>query len=101
LSAAGAGARLLIQLRDWQGATMNEPTMKFTVTCPACALESVFDIPIAVVANALLMDKGIRLHAGCHGQYWTATFVEREQLRKTLRTMKIETRQDASEVESF
>ena len=80
---------------------MNEPTMKFTVTCPACALESVFDIPIAVVANALLMDKGIRLHAGCHGQYWTATFVEREQLRKTLRTMKIETRQDASEVESF
>jgi hypothetical protein len=91
LSAARAGARLLIQLRDWQGAPMNEPTMKFTV----------FDIPIAVVANALLMDKGIRLHAGCHGQYWTATFVEREQLRKTLRTMKIETRQDASEVESF
>jgi hypothetical protein len=67
---------------------MQEPTLKFAVTCPDCALESLAEIPIAVVANALLTGKSIRLRAGCHDQYWTATFLEREQLRRILATMK-------------
>ena len=71
---------------------MKEPTLKFSVTCPSCALRSVTEISIAVVANALLTEKNIRLYASCHDIYWTATFVEREQLRKTLSSMKVETR---------
>jgi hypothetical protein len=71
---------------------MQEPALRFPVTCPECALESPFELPIAVIANALLTGKGIRLHARCHDQYWTATFVEREQLRKTLGTMTVDAR---------
>ena len=75
---------------------MKEPTLKFPVTCPSCALQSLADISIAVVANALLTEKNIRLYASCHDLYWTATFVEREQLREMLITMKIESRQPTS-----
>jgi len=39
------------------------------------------EIPIAVIANALLIGKAIRLYSKCHDHYWTATFAEREQLR--------------------
>jgi hypothetical protein len=74
---------------------MQEPALKFPVTCPVCALESPFELPIALIANGLLTGKGIRLHARCHDQYWTATFVEREQLRNTLGTMTIEARPHA------
>jgi len=71
---------------------MQEPTLNFLVTCPDCALESLSEISIGLIANALLTGKSIRLHARCHDQYWTATYVEREELRKSLGTMKIETR---------
>lgn len=63
---------------------MPEPTLKFSVTCPDCALESVSEIPIAVIANGLLTGKDLRLHSNCHDRYWTATFTEREQLRRAL-----------------
>lgn len=68
---------------------MPEPILKFPVTCPNCALESVSELSIALIANALLTGKGIRLHSTCHDHYWTATFTEREQLRKSL--VKLET----------
>lgn len=64
--------------------SMQEPTIKLTVTCPSCALESPFVISMPRVANALLINKGIRLYAECHDQYWTATFGEREQIREAL-----------------
>jgi len=70
---------------------MPEPILKFPVTCPHCALESVSELSIALIANALLTGKGIRLHSTCHDHYWTATFVEREQLRKSLRVLRLET----------
>lgn len=63
---------------------MPEPTLKFSVTCPHCALESVSEMAIALLANALLTGKAIRLYSQCHNHYWTATFVEREQIRKSL-----------------
>jgi hypothetical protein len=78
------------KLRVQQGMTMQEPTIKFSVRCPDCAMESLSEIPIAMIANALLTGKNIRLYAGCHDQYWTATYLEREQLRKTLGTMTID-----------
>jgi hypothetical protein len=71
---------------------MPEPTLKFSVTCPDCALESVSEIPIAVIAGGLLSGKSLRLHSICHDRYWTATFTEREQLRKSLAVLEIDTR---------
>ena len=41
---------------------MPEPTLKFSVTCPDCALESVSEISIAVIANGLLSGKSLRLY---------------------------------------
>jgi hypothetical protein len=70
---------------------MPEPTLKFSVTCPDCALESVSEIPIAVIAGGLLSGKSLRLYSNCHDRYWTATFTEREQLRKSLAMLKIDT----------
>jgi len=70
---------------------MPEPLLKFPVTCPDCALESVSELSIAVIATALLTGKGIRLHSNCHDHYWTATFTEREQLRKSLQELNFET----------
>jgi hypothetical protein len=79
---------------------MQEPTLRFAVTCPDCGVESFSELPIAVIANALLTGKSIRLHARCHEQvYWTATYIEREQLRKTLGTMKLDARSQVSALE--
>jgi hypothetical protein len=69
---------------------MHEPILKVYVTCPHCALQSFAEMPIALIANALLIGKAIRLYSRCHNHYWTATFAEREQLRKTLAGLKIE-----------
>jgi hypothetical protein len=69
---------------------MPEPTLKFSVTCPDCALESVSQIPIAAIANSLLTGHSLRLYSHCHDRYWTATFTEREQLRNSLAAFKVE-----------
>jgi hypothetical protein len=84
---------------------MLEPTLKFSVTCPDCALESVSELPIAVIASGLLSGKSLRLYSNCHDRYWTATFTEREQLRKSLAVLKIDARakrnlQHAEELEA-
>jgi hypothetical protein len=63
---------------------MPEPTLKFSVTCPDCALESVSEMPVAVIANILLTGRNLRLYSRCHDRYWTATFIEREKVRKSL-----------------
>ena len=73
---------------------MPEPILKISVTCPHCALESLAEMPIALIANALLIGKAIRLYSRCHNHYWTATFAEREQLRKSLAALKIESHTD-------
>jgi hypothetical protein len=51
-------------------------------------------MPIAVIADSLLTGKSLRLYSRCHDRYWTATFIEREQLRKSLATLNIETHAD-------
>jgi hypothetical protein len=58
-------------------------------------------MPIAVIADSLLSGKSLRLHSNCHDRYWTATFTEREQLRKTLAALNIEpnTHQDLPDAE--
>jgi hypothetical protein len=47
-------------------------------------------MPIAVIASGLLSGKSLRLYSNCHDRYWTATFTEREQLRKSLAVLKID-----------
>ena len=69
---------------------MPEPSLQFSVTCPDCALESQSEIPIAVIANRLLTGTTLRLHSNCHDRYWTATFAEREQIRKSLAALKMD-----------
>jgi hypothetical protein len=86
-----------------KGNDMPEPILKTPVTCPHCALESLAEMPIAVIANALLIGKAIRLYSKCHDHYWTATFAEREQLRKSLSVLKLgtQTLQERSHAEQF
>jgi hypothetical protein len=48
-------------------------------------------MPIAVIADSLLTGKSLRFYSNCHDRYWTATFTEREQLRKSLALLKIDT----------
>jgi hypothetical protein len=79
---------------------MPEPTLKFSVTCPDCALESFSEIPIAVIANGLLTGKELRLYSNCHRRYWTATYAEREQLRKSLASLDIDCRANQSQPHS-
>jgi hypothetical protein len=73
-----------------KGNDMPEPTFKFSVTCPDCALESLSEMPIAVIASGLLSGKSLRLYSNCHDRYWTATYTEREQLRKSLAVLNID-----------
>lgn len=69
---------------------MPEPILKIPVTCPRCAFVSLAEMPIALIANGLLTGKAIRLYSKCHNHYWTATFAEREELRKSLAALESE-----------
>jgi hypothetical protein len=64
--------------------------MKFPVVCPECARENIGEFQIAVVATALITGKNLRLYSECHDLYWTATKVEREQLREYLAALSID-----------
>jgi hypothetical protein len=57
-------------------------------------------MPIAVIADSLLTGKSLRLYSNCHDRYWTATFIEREQLRKSLAVLKIDTHANQSQPHS-
>jgi hypothetical protein len=72
---------------------MREPSMKFPVICPECARESIGEFQIAVIATALITGKNLRLYSACHDVYWTATSVEREQLREYLAAISIDARE--------
>jgi hypothetical protein len=67
--------------------------MKFPVVCPECARESIGEFQIAVIATALITGKTLRLYSACHDVYWTATSVEREQLREYLAAISIDARE--------
>ena len=67
-----------------KGDDMSEPILKIPVVCPYCASVSLAEMPIALIANGLLIGNAIRLHSRCHNRSWTATFAEREQLRRSL-----------------
>jgi hypothetical protein len=78
---------------------VQQPSMKFPVTCPECAAELLTEFPVAFIANALATGKGIRLYASCHDTFWTATFLERQQLREYLGVARIEAQARMSNAE--
>jgi hypothetical protein len=61
---------------------IEEPGLRFPVTCPLCARELLCELPIAAVARALALGSAIRLHASCHDVWWDATAVETAQVRE-------------------
>jgi hypothetical protein len=61
-----------------------EPGVRFPVTCPICARALLTELPVAVIAEALIMGSSIRLHANCHDVHWDATELEIEQIRQYL-----------------
>ena len=63
---------------------MNELTIRFPVTCPLCARELLMELPVALVAEALVKGSPIRLRASCHDICWDATQSEVEQIREYL-----------------
>jgi hypothetical protein len=65
--------------RGWE-----EPVVRFPVNCPICARSSLTELPIGVIAEALMMASSIRLHAGCHDVHWDANDLEVEQIREYL-----------------
>jgi hypothetical protein len=65
---------------------MEEPALKFPVTCPQCGREALAEYRIAAVTIALTVWGSMRLHAECHDVYWDASDVEREQIREYLGT---------------
>jgi hypothetical protein len=54
------------------------------VTCPICSRALLTELPVALIAEALIVGSPIRLHAICHNVYWDATELEVEQIREYL-----------------
>ncbi len=64
---------------------MNEPTIRFPVSCPKCGREELGEYPVAEVAAALITPAStLRLYAQCHEYHWTARPAELEQIREYL-----------------
>ena len=61
-----------------------EPGIRFPVTCPICARALLTELPVALIAEALLVRSSIQLHAACHDVYWDAAESEVEQIRSYL-----------------
>jgi hypothetical protein len=61
-----------------------EPGIRFPVTCPICARALLTGLPVALIAEALMVRSSIQLHAACHDVYWDATESEVEQIRSYL-----------------
>jgi hypothetical protein len=61
-----------------------EPAVRFPVNCPLCARSLLSELPVGVIAEALIVGSSIRLYASCHNVYWDATDLEIEQIREYL-----------------
>ncbi len=75
---------------------IEEPRLRFPVTCPLCARELLCELPIAGVARALTLGSAIRLHASCHDVWWDATAVETAQVREYFSAARLTIHQPGS-----
>ena len=65
-------------------AVMDEPKIRFPVTCPECGNELLTEFPVSIVADALVKGTKITLYAYCHDAIWDASELELEQIREYL-----------------
>ncbi len=63
---------------------MPEAILHAPIACPECGQELLTEFRAAFLAQALDSGEDIRLFASCHYKAWTASAVEREQLRAYL-----------------
>lgn len=63
--------------------SMEEPTIRVPVICPSCAKESLYPLPIAATAAALLSRSCLKLKCHCQTE-WIAAEGEQEQIREYL-----------------
>jgi predicted nucleic-acid-binding Zn-ribbon protein len=63
---------------------MDSPVISVAMKCPRCGNESFAKFQIAAVAEALILENPIRIHAPCHDEWWTASYSERQQIREQL-----------------
>jgi hypothetical protein len=63
---------------------MNEPLVRFPVTCPECGSESIGIFRISDIAVALVESRKIQLYANCHARSWDASDAEQDQIREYL-----------------
>jgi hypothetical protein len=75
--------------RDWSECECGEAGMRFPVTCPQCARESLAKFSIGLITEALIAGSTIRLHATCHNLYWDANELEVEQIREYLGAVRL------------
>jgi len=72
---------LALKSNDARDGGWKEPGVRFPVTCPVCARALLTELPVALIAEALMVRSSIRLHASCHDVSWDATELEVEQIR--------------------
>ena len=75
---------LALKSNDARDEGWKEPGVRFPVICPICARALLTEVPVALIAEALIVGSSIRLHASCHDVYWDATELEVEQIREYL-----------------
>jgi hypothetical protein len=81
---------------------MDEPTIKFPVTCPNCGTEALGEHPFADITLALMNRTALRLFAPCGCQYsWIASETELEQIREYLEAYRLSDQQHRSKVDAI
>ena len=69
---------------------MQTPTLRFPLVCPHCGSERLAELPVSDVADALIRQESIRLHAPCHRSGWDATSTQMEQLREYMAAVRVD-----------
>ena len=65
---------------------MQEPRIRVPMMCPSCAKERIYSLSIAASAAALLNRRALSLKCSCETR-WSASHLEREQIREYLATL--------------
>jgi hypothetical protein len=63
---------------------MPDLLFRVPVTCPRCGEERLTNFSATMIGEALGAGNTIRLFASCHGEWWSASYIEREQLKEYL-----------------
>jgi hypothetical protein len=63
---------------------MQEPFIRFPITCPRCGHESLTKCRAVIATISLVEWHHMRLYAPCHEVFWDASVLELEQIREYL-----------------